>query len=159
MTRVVGGGGEQYIPLCLTPTGGGAPGDVCPNDDDALCASGICNRYFDQCQTGCCGDDDCGVNESCVVYDLTASDPFPTCQPRSGSAGNLTLGNRCSAPADCDSEVCAPRDPANLGGPRSCTTHCCTDADCAAYPGGGRCAPMPALGTVAQVNYCVPLTP
>jgi hypothetical protein len=156
--RISGTGGTVFVQECIPATGALGHGQVCPNDDDTLCQRGVCNRYTNRCEQGCCADADCGANESCLVYDLAFDTPYPTCQPRSGS-GVGALGASCASNATCATDNCAPRDPGNLGGPRACTTHCCTDFDCAGYPGGARCAPLPAPGTGGRLNYCVPLIP
>ncbi|MCB9648135.1 MAG: hypothetical protein H6730_16230 [Deltaproteobacteria bacterium] len=155
---ITGGGNPVFLHECAAPTATLQPGDVCPNNDNSLCAHGICNRYDDVCQRGCCADADCASNESCLVYDLAFDTPFTTCQPRTGP-GTTGLGTGCTSNATCATDNCAPRDPANLAGPKACTTHCCTDFDCVGYPGGARCAPLPAPGTAGRVNYCVPLVP
>lgn len=153
------GTGASYLHACGAPVGAVAAGDVCANDNNALCQSGVCNRYFNRCAAGCCADADCGPSESCLVYDFEPDRPITTCQPRSSSAGTKAVGVACGASSECDSENCAPRDPQNLGGAKACTTHCCTDADCAGYPQGARCATMPASGVAALAKYCVPLSP
>ncbi len=159
ITTVITGGAGVIFQECAGPVGAGAPGDVCPNDDDSLCQSGVCNRYLNRCAGGCCSDSSCDPTQSCLVYDIAADSPWTTCQARSGSAGTKGYGEACAASSECDAENCAPRDPNNLGGAKSCTTHCCSDLDCDGYPGGARCAPMPAAGVAALVKYCVPLVP
>lgn len=151
-------GSGNFIQQCAAPVGAVAAGGVCSNNDNTQCQTGVCNRYTDLCAGGCCADDDCAVAESCLAYDLDGDSPLTQCQPRTG-LGTSGYGVTCQNASDCDSDNCAPRGPGNLAGPKSCTTHCCSDLDCGTYPGGGRCAPMPAIGVAAFVKYCVPLTP
>ncbi len=159
VTLTLGGqAGTTYIQQCGAPVGAVPSGDVCSNNDNTQCETGVCNRYTDQCAGGCCADADCDASESCLVYDLAGDSPQTSCQPRSG-AGTGGFGQTCSTASTCASDNCAPRDPANLGGAKSCTTHCCSDLDCTDYPGGGRCVAMPAIGVAAVIKYCVPLVP
>lgn len=154
IVEVLNGGAGPSLQLCGPPVGALPDGVVCANNDNSLCASGVCNRYHDICAGGCCNNADCPSDQRCTVYDFDSATPLLTCQPV--TPGAAALGVACGGPGDCDSGVCAPIDPANLGGARACTAHCCRDQDCAGYPGGARCAPMPAIGVSAFVNYCVP---
>ena len=95
---ISGAGGTLYIPQCVAPTGALPHGAVCPNDDDTVCARGVCNRYTDRCEQGCCSSQDCAPSERCLVYDLAFDSPYTTCQPRAG-AGSAGLGVACAGNA------------------------------------------------------------
>jgi hypothetical protein len=147
--------GTTYEHLCFPPTGGGAPtGTPCLADTD--CMSGICDRYQGACGVQCCTDLDCAPAESCVVYDLDPTTPVKLCAPRSTGAGSGALGASCTQPSDCESEVCAPTDPANASSPRKCSTTCCTHADCAALPLGGSCEAFAGPISNTLLGACVP---
>jgi hypothetical protein len=54
------------------------------------------------------------------------------CRARVGT-GTIALGDPCSMPAQCESEVCVAG---------KCSSLCCNDADCAILPLGGSCRPV-----------------
>ena len=125
--------------LCFPQDALAIAGVTCANND--ACRSGICNRYDSVCAAHCCSDADCTPLQSCTFYDLDATHVSKVCRNRA-STGTGQLGDACTAPADCESEVCAPVDPADAMSPRKCSTLCCNDADCAILPLGGRCEPV-----------------
>lgn len=144
----------EFDHLCFNAGTGGADGAACTTN--ANCISGVCNRYQNTCGDHCCDDSDCAAAENCGVYDLDATTIVKLCAPRAGTAGTTPFGGTCTAPTDCDSEICAPLDPANAMSPRQCSSTCCTDADCSILPNGGRCRPVgsPVMNTI--VGVCIP---
>lgn len=144
-----------FLHLCRAETGF-STGQMCLNNDQ--CASGLCNRYRDECQVPCCSQADCGAQEICTVYDLVQNPPQPltVCQASSMGAGTAAFGTPCANAPECRSELCAPVDPDDLGGPKVCTTYCCDDFDCDVLPGGGRCATFNGPLQGSQTKVCVP---
>lgn len=140
--------------ICYNPASGSNAGAACSGN--ANCRSGVCNRYNGTCARHCCSDANCGATETCLVYDMDATTPVKICTPRSASAGAGALGASCTVAADCESEVCAPVDPADPASPMKCSTTCCANTDCAALPLGGRCRPFngPIMNTLLGV--CIP---
>lgn len=132
------GTGMLYDHICVDQPGSAA-GVACTQNSG--CRSGICNRYRSTCASQCCADRDCAANENCVIYDLdpTTSDIVKVCAPRPATQGTAALGATCAMPNDCESGVCVPLDPNDMNSPRRCSTTCCTQSDCTALPGGGKC--------------------
>lgn len=160
LVETSGAGGVTFTQRCIPAGAGAATGATCMSN--TVCANGLCDEYNRRCAEPCCSDADCGASESCLIYDLPARSPTPStaitiCQPRPGATGNLLFGQSCTQDSQCDAEVCRPVNPRNLGGPRACTTHCCTDRDCDVLPNGGRCVPMPVQNLPnISANVCVP---
>lgn len=154
MVVIAGAGPTDYLQECA-PKAGLPDGMTCTDNDNDQCESGICYRYANECAGACCSDLDCGAGEACVLYDVDQdrNESILVCRAKGGAR---TYGQGCTIDSQCEG-VCGPRDPNNLAGALSCTTHCCTDQDCAVYPGGGRCATVPSAA--GQRNLCVPLTP
>ncbi len=150
------GGNAVYVLRCASPPSGAPAGQPCASD--SVCRSNVCDRYYNRCADGCCSEAECPVNQTCAVYDFDdlGEQNGTICQNKAG-AGTGTYGQTCTQNLNCESEHCFPRDPANLGGPKVCTSHCCTDFDCAAvFPAGGRCATFPGPFAGAQQKACVP---
>jgi hypothetical protein len=145
-------GNVEYDHLCFPQNTLSLNGVACTAN--ANCRSGICNRYESVCAGQCCTDADCGPLQSCALYDVDANTAVKVCRNRGSGTG--ALGDACTAPADCESEVCAPVDPADQNSPRKCSTLCCRDSDCAILPLGGSCEPTatPIAGQI--VGACTP---
>ena len=149
---------RQNDHLCLANPGFVA-GIPCGTND--VCQSGICNRYSGSCASHCCSDADCGAGLSCLVYDLdaTSGDIVKVCAPKTAGSGSTPIGGSCTAPNDCESEVCVNTDINNPNSPRVCSTLCCTNADCGGIT-SGRCIPVggPTVGTQSTiVGLCAPV--
>ncbi|MCA9549142.1 MAG: hypothetical protein KC933_03845 [Myxococcales bacterium] len=147
-------GNNVFDSLCYDPGSGSATGAACAQNGN--CRSGICSRYTSVCAQQCCSDADCGATQNCGVYDLAADTVVKICLNKSATSGSAALGATCTAANQCDSEICAPTDPAVMNSPMKCSTLCCRDADCGVLPGGGRCRPLtgPVTGTI--VGVCLP---
>ncbi len=124
-------GTPAYDHLCFQQPTLNITGVVCTTNDN--CRSGICNRYSGLCAAHCCSDADCPAAQSCGLYDVDANTIVKICANRNAGAGTAVLGAACTIGSDCESEVCI----ANV-----CSTLCCSDADCAILPLGGKCEPI-----------------
>ena len=151
----------RFDSICGTAAGAAANTSCVVNSD---CASGICNRYTNQCAAPCCADTDCAGNTICTVYDFDVASAHlvKVCRtPQTGMAGTGAsgLGASCTIESDCSSGACIPVDPSMPTGARKCSTTCCKDSDCSAIPGGGKCRPLngPTVNNISTiVGYCVP---
>jgi hypothetical protein len=151
-TQDDGAGNLSYDHLCFAQDTLNLNGAACTAN--ANCRSGICNRYESVCAAQCCTDADCGPLQSCAIYDVDAATAVKVCRNR--GTGTAALGDACTAPADCESEVCAPVDPADVNSPRKCSTLCCRDSDCAILPLGGSCEPVATPITNQIAGACTP---
>ena len=140
-------GAQLYEHLCV-PNPGTPAGQGCTINSD--CASGICNRYNTTCGQRCCADIECGAGNRCLVYDLdtTTGAAVKLCGPAPMNAGTAPLGASCTSVDDCASGACVPTVRTSSTSPRVCSTPCCSNTDCGALPGGGRCIPAGA----GQIN-------
>ena len=103
----------RFDSICGTAAGAAANTSCVVNSD---CASGICNRYTNQCAASCCADSDCPGNTICTVYDFDVATAHlvKVCRtPQTGMAGTGAsgLGATCTIDSDCSSGACIPVDP------------------------------------------------
>jgi hypothetical protein len=124
---------DNYYTFVCETHGGGGDGEPC--EEDSLCASGYCNVGSEPsgCTFHCCGTG-CGATPAantlgtfCVVVGESLNSTtgsFTVCALGDGPG----FGSTCSVPGDCGSDTCDP----STG---TCTFTCCTDSDCAPYPG------------------------
>ncbi len=149
-----GTGGTTFDNLCYDPGSGSATGASCTQNSN--CRSGVCSRYASTCAAHCCSDADCPTTQSCEAYDIDASNIVKICANKNATSGSSALGASCTMWNECDSEVCAPTNPAVMNSPQKCSTLCCRDADCNILPLGGRCRATtgPVTGTILGV--CIP---
>jgi hypothetical protein len=135
---------EGHITMaCAEPPPGSTGNDTfCVGASD--CKSGICYGSNASCRPRCCGAASCAAETpgygSCAYFSQsgTVKEYVPGCLYPGGSPpGGGKVGDPCD-PAQqdvlCSTAFCDP-----VG--KYCTDVCCTDADCAGYPGYTVCRP------------------
>lgn len=143
----------SYAGICFNPNGANTPiGSGCAMD--AQCRTGVCNRYQGACAAHCCTESDCGMAETCAVYDLAPDVPVKICRPKSGT-GTAGLGASCTANADCESELCVAANVDGTGA-KKCSVTCCEPSDCTALPNGGLCWPVQGVLQGTLIGHCLP---
>jgi hypothetical protein len=135
---------EGHITMaCAEPPAGSTGNDTfCVGSSD--CKSGICYGSSASCRPRCCGAASCAVQSppygACVYFSQNGAvkEYVPGClYPNTSPPGGGKVGDPCD-PAQqdilCSTALCDP-----MG--KYCTDVCCTDADCAGYPGYTVCRP------------------
>ncbi len=129
---------ETHLTMaCGQPASGSVgSGQSCSID---ACANGLC--LSNTCRPRCCGKASCEAKtfHACVYLSQPGAlvqEYVPGClYPGSAPPGVGQVGSACpNGDSDCETHMCEPSTGA-------CTDVCCTDADCAAYPGYTACRP------------------